>query len=97
MAGFHNFGAARKKWSGLKRIGHSHWVKICVDPNGQINLRAKQKYEVLLATPTTRKIILCFYLFIYLFVSLEKFSDIFYDKVIRFGLIGFYGISTIVV
>ena len=38
------------KWSGLNRISHPHWVKICDDHNGQINLRAKQKYEVLSAT-----------------------------------------------
>ena len=38
------------KWSELNRISHPHWVKICVDHNGQINLRAKQKYEVLSAT-----------------------------------------------
>ena len=36
--------------SGLNRISHPHWVKICDDRNGQINLRAKQKYEVLSAT-----------------------------------------------
>ncbi len=39
-----------EKWSGLNRISHPHWVKICVDPNGQINQRAKEKYEVLSAT-----------------------------------------------
>ena len=38
------------KWSGLNRISHPHWVKICGDHNGQINLRAKQKYEVLSST-----------------------------------------------
>ena len=26
-----------EKWSGLNRISHPDWVKICVDPNGQIN------------------------------------------------------------
>ena len=31
------------KWSGLNRISHPHWVKICDDHNGQINLHAKQK------------------------------------------------------
>ena len=39
-----------EKWSGLNRISHPHWVKIYVDHNGQIILRAKQKYEVLSAT-----------------------------------------------
>ena len=38
------------KWFGLNRISHPHWVKICDDHNGQINLHAKQKYEVLSAT-----------------------------------------------
>ena len=41
------------KWSGLNRISHLHWVKICDDHNGQINLRAKQKYEDLSATITS--------------------------------------------
>ena len=39
-----------EKWSGQNRISHPHWVKICDDHNGQINLRTKQKYEVLSAT-----------------------------------------------
>ena len=43
-------GAARKDGPGLNRISHPDWVKICGDPNGQIKLRAKQKYEVLSAT-----------------------------------------------
>ena len=45
LVGFHHFYAVR-----LNRISHPHWVKICDDLNGQINLRAKQKYEVLSAT-----------------------------------------------
>ena len=49
LAGFHHFYVVRGKWSGLNRISHHHWVKICDDRNGQINLRAKQKYEVLSA------------------------------------------------
>ena len=37
--------------NGPGRIGcHPHWVKICGNHNGQINLRAKQKYEVLSAS-----------------------------------------------
>ena len=48
--GFHHFYVARGKWSGQNRISHPHWVKMCDDHNGQINLRAKQKYEVLSAT-----------------------------------------------
>ena len=39
-----------EKWSGLNRISYTHWVKICDDHKGQINLRAKRKYEVLSAT-----------------------------------------------
>ena len=31
------------------RISHPDWVKICVNPNGRIKLRAKQKYEILSA------------------------------------------------
>ena len=38
------------KWSRLNSISHPHWMKICDDHNGQINLRAKQKYEVFSAT-----------------------------------------------
>ena len=49
LAGFHHFYVALEKWSGQNRINHPHWVKICDDHNGQINLRAKQKYEVLFA------------------------------------------------
>ena len=25
------------KWSGLNKISHPDWLKLCVDPNGQIN------------------------------------------------------------
>ena len=35
---------------GMNRKSHPDWVKICVDPNGRIKLRAKQKYEILSAT-----------------------------------------------
>ena len=55
MAGLPQFGAARKNGPGLNRISHPHWVKICVDPNGQINLRVKQKYEVLSSTSSLVK------------------------------------------
>ena len=50
LAGSSPFLCGPEKWSGKNRISHRHWVKICVDHNGQINLRAKQKYEVLSAT-----------------------------------------------
>ena len=49
MAGFLYFYVAREKWSGQNRISGPHWEKIRDDHNGQINLRAKQKYEVLSA------------------------------------------------
>ena len=39
-----------ERWSGMNRICHPDWVKICVDPKGRIKLRAKQKYEILSAT-----------------------------------------------
>ena len=50
FAGLSPFLCRLGKWSGLNRISHPHWVKICDDHNGQINLRAKQKYEVLSVT-----------------------------------------------
>ena len=31
-----------EKWSGLNRISHPDWVKICVDPSGQINAPNKK-------------------------------------------------------
>ena len=34
----------------MNRISQPNWVKLCVDPNGRIKLRAKQKYEILSAT-----------------------------------------------
>ena len=40
-----------ERWYGVNRISHPDWVKLCVDPNGRIKLRAKQKYEILSATP----------------------------------------------
>ena len=53
LADFPQFGASRKKWSRLNRISHPNWVKICVKHNGQFNLCAKPKYEVLSATKVT--------------------------------------------
>ena len=44
------FYVAPGRWPRQNGISHSHWVKICDNHNGQINLRAKQKYEVLSAT-----------------------------------------------
>ena len=34
----------------MNRISHPDWVQLCVDPNGRIKLRAKQKCEILSAT-----------------------------------------------
>ena len=31
-------------------MSHLHWVKISDETNGQVNLRAKQKFEVLSVT-----------------------------------------------
>ena len=56
FSGFPNL-CCSKRCSGMNRISHPDWVKICVDPNGQIELRAKQKYKILSATtssPTQR-------------------------------------------
>ena len=39
-----------ERWSRLNRISHSDWVKLCVDPNGRIKLRAKRKCEIISAT-----------------------------------------------
>ena len=49
FGGFPQFVKTGKmvRWN---RISHPDMVKICVDPNGQIKLRVKQKYEVLSAT-----------------------------------------------
>ena len=43
VCGLSPFLCCPEKWSRLNRISHPHWVKICDDHNGQINLRAKQK------------------------------------------------------
>ena len=56
LAGFHHFYVVWEKWSRQNRISHPHLVKICNDHNGQINLRAKQKYEVLSATLVCKEI-----------------------------------------
>ena len=37
FGGFSPIWCCPEKWSGLNRISHPDWVKICVDPNGQIN------------------------------------------------------------
>ena len=50
LAAFPNFWCCSERWYGPNRMNHPDWVKICDDPNGQIKLRAKQKYEVLSAT-----------------------------------------------
>ena len=43
-----------EKWYGLNRISYSHWAKICIDHNSQINLCAKQKYKVLSDTSSIK-------------------------------------------
>ena len=47
---FPNFWCCSERWFRLNRISHPDWVKMFGDPNGQIKLRPKQKYEVLSAT-----------------------------------------------
>ena len=47
---FFNFWCCLERWFGLNRTSHPDWVKMFGDSNGQIRLRAKQKYEVLSAT-----------------------------------------------
>ena len=39
-----------ERWSRLNRISHPDWVKLYVDANGRIRLRAKQKCEFLAVT-----------------------------------------------
>ena len=39
----------------MNRISHPDWVKLCVDPNGRIKLRTKQKCEILSATNLIKK------------------------------------------
>ena len=51
LAAFPNY-CCPVRWFGLNRISHPDWVKLCVDPNGRIKLRAKQKYEIPFATVT---------------------------------------------
>ena len=46
-----------ERWFGLNRISHPDWVKLCVDPNGRIKLRTKQKCEILSATSLSSIII----------------------------------------
>ena len=54
FGGFPNL-CCPERWSGMNRISHPDWVKLCVDPNGQIKLRAKQKYKILSATSVSTK------------------------------------------
>ena len=41
---------AARKVVGMNRTSHPDWVELCVDPNGRIKLRAKQKCYILSAT-----------------------------------------------
>ena len=38
----------------MNRTGHPNWVKMFGDSNGQIKLRAKQKYKFLSATSSVK-------------------------------------------
>ena len=49
LALFHRLWIAWER-SGQNGISHPHWVKISDETNGQVNLHAKQKFEVLSAT-----------------------------------------------
>ena len=47
---FFNFWCCWEIWFGLNRTSHPDWVKMFGDSNGQIKLRAKQKFKFLSAT-----------------------------------------------
>ena len=47
---FFNFCCCLEIWFGLNRTSHPNWVKMFGDSNGQIKLRAKQKFKFLSAT-----------------------------------------------
>ena len=49
LDGFPNL-CCPERYLGLNKIRHTDWVKLCVDTNGRIKLRAKQKYEMSSAT-----------------------------------------------
>ena len=55
FGGFPNF-CCPERWYGMNRISHPDWVKLRVDPNSRIKLRAKQKYEILSATSICPKV-----------------------------------------
>ena len=50
LRAFFNFWCCLEIWLGLNRTGHPDWVKMFGDSNGQIKLRAKQKFKFLSAT-----------------------------------------------
>ena len=54
---FFNFWCYEERWFGMNRTSYPDWVKIFGDSNGQIKLRAKQKYNFLSATVYTCKYI----------------------------------------
>ena len=55
-----------ERWFGMNRISPPDWVKLCVDPNGRIKLRAKQKYEMSSATDSISKLFeLIWHIFLY--------------------------------
>ena len=50
LRAFFNFLCCSEIWFGMNRTGLPDWVKIFGNSNGQIKLRAKQKYKFLSAT-----------------------------------------------
>ena len=52
-----NFWCCWEIWFGLNRTGHSDWVKMFGDSNGQIKLCAKQKYKFLSTTYARKRIL----------------------------------------
>ena len=61
FGGFLPFSFCSEKWSGLNRISHTHWVKICDHHNGQINLYAKQNMKVFLLQQNSYLSFIIFY------------------------------------
>ncbi len=71
---FFNFWCYKEIWFGLNRTGHPDWVKMFDDSNGQIKLRAKQKYKFLSATRVKScAFFFCFFIFFYFIIFLCVF------------------------
>ena len=54
---FFNFWCCLEIWFGLNRTSHPDWARMFGDYNGQIKLRAKQKFKLLSATNEYSKLI----------------------------------------